>query len=76
MNMRNRNVVLCPRCKSPLMLSVEAEKKEKREIFIRYLYICTSCGYRDIVDQIVMRANGDKIFVIRSKGNMQKTLNQ
>jgi C4-type Zn-finger protein len=76
MGMRNRNAVLCPKCKSSLMLSIESEKKEKQEMIIRYLYVCISCGYKNVIDQIIMKANGDKIFVIRSKENSQKSLSQ
>jgi len=50
----NGGVVLCPKCKVPMIYTMEAEKSGTERRITRY-YRCPVCGTKIIVEKLVVR---------------------
>ncbi len=50
----NGSIVLCPRCKVPMIYTMEAEKSGAERRITRY-YKCPVCGTKIIVEKLVVR---------------------
>ncbi len=50
----NGKVVLCPKCKVPMIYTMEAEKSGTERRITRY-YKCPVCGTKIIVEKLVVR---------------------
>jgi C4-type Zn-finger protein len=56
---------ICPKCKGSLRFVVESETKY-RETVIRYIYVCDTCRYRYVNENIVLKMDGGKLIVTRT----------
>jgi|UniRef100_A0A7J2U130 C4-type Zn-finger protein len=63
----------CPKCGSSLLLAIETNKYKSREVIIAYTYMCPICRYKNVVEQVTVKANGDKIFITKFKSNAEKS---
>ncbi|MEL9939492.1 MAG: hypothetical protein QW348_01035 [Ignisphaera sp.] len=64
MSITKRNLVMCPRCGTSLQMAVESEHRGK-EVIISYSHLCPVCRYKEMVEQINIRLNGDKIYIVK-----------
>ncbi|MDK6029321.1 hypothetical protein QPL79_08095 [Ignisphaera sp. 4213-co] len=65
-----KNANPCPKCGTAIQLAIESEHRSK-EIIITYNYSCPVCKYKEAAEQINIKLNGDKIFIVK---NLEKNL--
>ncbi len=49
-----RNIVICPKCKVPMIYLMEAEKSGSERRITRY-YKCPVCGTKIVVERLIVR---------------------
>ncbi|MEM0026593.1 MAG: hypothetical protein QXT53_01480 [Ignisphaera sp.] len=64
MSIIRRSLVMCPRCGTTLQVAIESEHRGK-EVIISYNYLCPVCRYKEMTEQINIRLNGDKIYIVK-----------
>ena len=56
------NQLVCPRCRNTMMLLIQSEIGD-RVTTTTYVYVCTVCRYKQIVERVKIEKNGDKLLV-------------
>lgn len=66
-----RGLVMCPRCGASMHVAIESEHRGK-EVVISYNYLCPICRYKELTEQINVKLNGDKIYIVKRYENLNK----
>jgi len=64
-----RYVNTCLKCGAPLVLTIETNKYKSREVVVTYTYLCPVCRSKNIVEQVAVKADGDKILITKLKSH-------
>ena len=63
--------LLCGRCKIPLVIGSETEKRANGEVVIYRYYVCQACNYRLLDEKIVIEKGEDGLIIrIEANGTM------
>lgn|GEM_PF-1438726 len=73
MHQLKKAINTCPKCGSTLVLAIETNKYRSREAVVTYTYLCPVCRYKNIVEQVTVKADGDKILVAKFKSSSAKS---